>query len=212
MWGAVAVAGVGAVAGAHQARQGRRAATAAAEKRASAIEEQTEEMRLAREQQQQMYDEAMDLQRPYIEAGERALSQVEGIATGETDLSQLSSYRSHMREGQRAIETSAVARGMGQSGPTLAELPKASLQARQAVLSELGAVTQAGQQAAGAGANITGQAAGQYGQMSQAIGQSQVQRADARAAGIMGRHRANQQGVQTGLAGLGLASQFYANR
>lgn len=150
---------------------------------------QSSAMDRATSAQENMQRQAMERIAPYAEAGEEALSDLGRLARGEQDITDQGAYQQIMSEGQRAIESSAAAGGMLRSGPTLAQLPKASLQARDQVLGEL-------RNLATMGANA---ASGQASQLNQ-IGQTQAQ-------GIMGQGQvAAQMPGNVVSSGLGAAS------
>ena len=150
-----------------------------ANKQASAAEEAADTQAAAQRR-------AMELQLPFAKFGKEQMGEYEAsldelgrLTRGEQDITQMGGYEQIMQEGQRAIESSAASRGMLGSGPTLAELPRASLQARDQVLGELrnlagmrGQMVDLGARAAGAAGGFQAQA-GQT-QAQGILGQGQI--------------------------------------
>lgn len=108
-----------------------KAAGAQADAANNATAAQTESTRLQLEQQQKMYDQNVARMQPFVEAGQGSLAQLKaGLAQGgqfqqtfkPSDLTTDPSYQWRLQQGQRALQSSAAARGTLMTGQGLADI------------------------------------------------------------------------------------------
>lgn len=191
IWGQVIPGLVGAASSYYGSQQATEAAQAGQEQATQLTREQ-----LA--QQQKQYEELLALGQPYREAGLRGLSQYEQYLQDPSKIYSDPAFLAMMREGSRAVEGSAAAKGTQLSGKNLAALQQLGMstasQYRSQVLGELANLANIGStsigQAYGVGGQAMQQTAGAYSNLAtlaQQTGQIQA---------------ANQMGMYGGLTNL----------
>jgi hypothetical protein len=200
-WGLVAVAGATVVSGA----MGSRAAGKAADTQAAAADRSAEVQR-------EIFERQVELQQPWLEAGEEALNRLRPLAMEYTPFGMQQfqadpGYQFRMSEGMKALERGAAARGGLLSGRTLRgtqrfgqELASQEYQnAFNRYQAERTARLQPLQSLAGVGQTTAQQLSGEAGQMGANVGQAMQAGAAARASGYVGQANALTSALGTGL-------------
>ena len=100
------------------------AANTQADAAKSAANTSADAQRYASDLQYKMFEKNLELQKPWLEAGQTALNKLTPLATnytpfGQTDWTQDPGYAFRLKEGQRALDQSAAARGGLISGNAL---------------------------------------------------------------------------------------------
>lgn len=165
---------------------------------AQAGQEQATALTVAQmEQQKQMYNKLLALSSPYRTAGEQGLARYQALTTSPESLYNDPTYQAMLAQGQRAVESSAAARGTQLSGGTLAALQQMGMstasQYRSQIMNELANLANVGQtsigQAYGIGGQQMQQIRGAYGNLAnlaQQTGQLQAGAALGQGAAITG--------------------------
>lgn len=201
------IAAIGAVASIGSAALGASAAKKGAKSQARAAE-------AAAAEQQRQFDLIQQNQAPFREAGVKALNQLMGLyglnqgaqeGTGRADYSAFLNspdYQFALQQGQQAVDRSAAARGLLNSGNTLA----AAQQYGQGLASQqLGNYRNSLMGLIGGGQEATGQLAQAGLQTGANVGNALMAGGNARASGALGSANA----LIGGLGGLGQAAQDY---
>ena len=200
-WGLVAVAGATVVSGA----MGSRAAGKAADTQAAAADRSAEVQR-------EIFERQVELQQPWLKAGEQALNRLTPLAMEYTPFGMQQfqadpGYQFRMSEGMKALERGAAARGGLLSGSTLRATQRfgqdLASQEYQNAFNRYQAERQARlgplQSLAGVGQTTAQQLSGQAGQMGANVGQAMQAGAAARASGYVGQANALTGALGTGL-------------
>jgi hypothetical protein len=200
-WGLVAVAGATVVSGA----MGSRAAGKAADTQAAAADRSAEVQR-------EIFERQVELQQPWLKAGEEALNRLSPLAMEYTPFGMQQfqadpGYQFRMSEGMKALERGAAARGGLLSGATLRGTQRfgqdlASQEYQNAFnryQAERTARLQPLQSLAGVGQTTAQQLSGQAGQMGTNVGQAMQAGAAARASGYVGQANALTGALSTGI-------------
>lgn len=148
--------------------------------------------------QERMFNRQVELQEPFRQAGVNALPEL--VAASRYEPFTMAKFQAdpgygfRLKEGLRAIENSALAGGMGQSGATLRGLTRYGQQlgseeftnAFNRYQAERAARLNPLQSLAGMGQSVASTIAGQAGQLGQNIGANIIGAGNARASGYMG--------------------------
>jgi hypothetical protein len=144
---------------------------------------------------QKYYQEGLGYQQPYYQAGLQGLASLQDLMRNPSQIEQTPGYQFRLAEGQRAVESSSAARGLGLSGATLKALTRygSNLASQEygAEYSRRAGMANYGQTASGVMSSLASQTGGQTADVA-------IQIANARAAQIA----ANQQAASNRSSGL----------